>query len=207
MSVSPRRHVDREQERALHRRLVEDDPVAPAELAATYLASLFNWLKNRNRQVDEHLCEEAAEDALLVLIRNPASYHPDKRSLEAYLRMSGQGDLRNRLRKERKYLQRHRSWDDVELHKEAGKYHGAENPVPDGDEKPIRLESIVTQENEKLSEPERRVMDLLQKGERRTAVFAEAFGVSHLPLQEQRREVKRVKDRLKIRLRRAGRKE
>ena len=41
-------------------------------------------------------------------------------------------------------------------------------------------------------------------GERRTAVFAAAVGLSDRSLREQAQEVKRVKDRIKKRIERAG---
>ncbi len=59
----------------------------------------------------------------------------------------------------------------------------------------------------KLSLEERRVMDLMLDGERKTRVYAEALGLSGLPAAEQKREIKRVKDRLKKRLERTWGKE
>jgi len=53
-----------------------------------------------------------------------------------------------------------------------------------------------------LSDGEARVLDLMLDGERRTPAFAAALGISHLPVREQRQEVKKVKDKLKMRLKR-----
>jgi hypothetical protein len=47
-------------------------------------------------------------------------------------------------------------------------------------------------------------LDLMREGEKRTVVFADAAGFSDLPPEEQAREVKRVKDRIKKRIQRAG---
>jgi hypothetical protein len=57
-----------------------------------------------------------------------------------------------------------------------------------------------------LSEIDLRALELIVRKERRTGVYAELYGLLHLPLKEQRREVKRHKDRLKKVLERAGRK-
>ena len=58
---------------------------------------------------------------------------------------------------------------------------------------------------EGLSDAESRALDLLLDGERKTAVFAEALGIGHLPMKDQRAEVKRVKDKLKKRIERETR--
>jgi RNA polymerase sigma-70 factor (ECF subfamily) len=50
---------------------------------------------------------------------------------------------------------------------------------------------------------EQRCWEQMQQGERRHSVFAVILGVTHLPENEQRREVKRMKDRLKKRKQRA----
>ncbi len=57
-----------------------------------------------------------------------------------------------------------------------------------------------------LSETDRRALELILQKERRTSVYAELYGLLHLPAKEQRTEVKRHKDRLKNVLKRAGRK-
>ena len=67
----------------------------------------------------------------------------------------------------------------------------------------MAFQEIVPEVREGLNDAELRVFDLLLKGERKTAVFAAAFGISHLPKEQQVLEVKRVKDMLRTRLKRA----
>jgi RNA polymerase sigma-70 factor, ECF subfamily len=56
-----------------------------------------------------------------------------------------------------------------------------------------------------LQDPrDRQILALRLKGERRTEAFAEILGISHLPIEAQRREVKRTKDRIDKILRRHG---
>jgi hypothetical protein len=206
MSKSQEMRDRREQDAALQRRLLAKDPVATAELANDFLGKLVQWLRGRNRNVDEHLCREAAEDAILALIDNPHSYQPAKQSLERYLRMSARGDLLNILQREKKHRDKRVPWNVVELADEAGNYIGIEDPSPavdaDCDTETIRRTTIVEREAKQLSESDQRVLELMRRGERRTSVFAVAMGISHLPVAEQKREVKRAKDRLKKRLQR-----
>jgi RNA polymerase sigma factor (sigma-70 family) len=205
MNESPGSLPSRDDELALHRRLFKGDPTAPSDLAATYLGHLIGWLTSRNRRCDEHSCITAAEDALLSLAKQPQTYDPTRQSLAAYLRMSAQGDLRNALRSEQRHHQ-NRVAESVEQLTLARNKDGR-------DDHPARILEIEEETAkamghvlpgvcEGLSEPERRVLDLILTGQRKTAVFAEALGISHLPVHDQRADVKRVKDKLKKRIER-----
>jgi hypothetical protein len=57
---------------------------------------------------------------------------------------------------------------------------------------------------ERLPEAERPVLDLILSGERKNHVYAEAYGVAHLPPEERDRVVNRLKDKIKHQLKRAG---
>ena len=57
---------------------------------------------------------------------------------------------------------------------------------------------------EGLSAGEAAALELLRQGERKTAPYAAVLGITDLPEAEQRQQVKRVKDKLKKRLERAG---
>lgn len=197
--------------KALLVRLRSGDPTAPSDLVVAYLDDLACWLQGRNPAVSAEDCLTAAEDALLALIKNPTSYDPKRASLLGYLRMSASGDLKNRWRAEQRHVWRRTDLEDVELSPGEGKY------LRDGETDPAqRLEvkersqvsaKVVGVLRARLSLEERRVMDLMLDGERKTQVYAEALGLSELPAAEQEREVKRVKDRLKKRLERTWGKE
>src|SRR5712692_10548250 len=111
----------------LHQRLIDSDPTAPADLAVTALPPLVLWLRDHNRDIDPDLSNEAAEEAVLSLIRNPGSYRPEVLDLLAYLRMAAQRDLQNLLHRERKHHEQRCSWDCVELTSDAGKYLGRDD--------------------------------------------------------------------------------
>ena len=192
---------------ALHERLVAGDPTAPADLASTYLDRLIGWLFRHNPGVDPHICATAAEDALLALIKSPASYRREKQSLEGYLRMSASGDLKNLLRSERRHARRRTTLEAVELSLAAGKYLWDEDSDPAriiGQADDERQSPLLSGVQETLTREESQVLELMLEGERRTEVYAAVLGLTNRPILEQRREVKRVKDRLKKRLERAG---
>jgi RNA polymerase sigma-70 factor (ECF subfamily) len=187
----------------LHRRLCEGIATAPAELARVFLPFLLVHLRRVNPAVHDHLCQSAAHDALVSLIKHPASFDPARGDLAAYLRMSAQGDLINLLKKEGRHHQGRHPWHLVE--------HAAENRNDLGrdDDPSLPLRIAEEQELADLNAPdlegpewtdeERRVIALMRRGERSTAVFAAALGLSSLPSEEQKREVKKVKDRIKKR--------
>jgi DNA-directed RNA polymerase specialized sigma24 family protein len=186
---------------ALHRRLCAgDDPVAPAEFARAYLDPLVAAVGRRFPGVDPHVVEQAAADALLDLVRHPDRYDPDRRKLRGYLLMAARGDLLNLLNREERHRRRRVSLDDVELTAAGG------NEVMGADGL-ARLNDYpsLTRVRDALTEPDRRVLDLMCQGERRWEVFAAALGVANRPRVEWRRTVKRVTDRIMRRLQRAAR--
>lgn len=194
--------IETEREHALYARLLNNDPLASADLAERYLDALAGWLQRRNPGVgDPHLCTVAAGEAILALIKAPRSYDPARRSLEGYLRMSAQGDLLNLLRAERRHTDRRASLDAVELSSVVGKQ------LWDVSGDPARIvereaEVLVAQPPTVpgLTPQEEQVLVLMQQGERKTVAYARLLGLDRLPVVEQRQEVKRVKDRLQKRL-------
>jgi RNA polymerase sigma factor (sigma-70 family) len=200
------------QHQELYQRLLAGDALAPSDLADAFLDLLATELQRYNPTADPHLCAEAAEDALLALIKNPRSYDPERAALAGYLRMSARRDLQNRLRKERRHSDRRADLEAVEISPVVGKY------LQDGEADPVHI-LIAREEIEEmiaalprvpravldgLTEQEREVLALMRRGERRTSEYARALCITHLPFAEQQRRVKQVKDRLQKRLQRAG---
>ena len=193
---------------ALHRRLVERDPTAPADLAVEFLQTLIDWLAEHNRSVHPDLVGEAAEEAILALIRNPLSYRPEDSPLERYLRMSARGDLKNLLHRETTHRARTARLEVVELSDVDGKYLGREDDpalrlIAEEEAADLR-EAVPETVRAGLTAVEARVLELMLQRERRTAIYAEVCGVADRPIPEQRRLVKRIKDRLQKRLERGG---
>jgi RNA polymerase sigma-70 factor (ECF subfamily) len=193
---------------ALHQRLCAHDPTAATDLAVAYLEPLVVWLHPTAPHVADDVRLEAAEDAILTLIRKPESYHPEIQTLEVYLRMSAQGDLRNLLRKEQRHHKGRVPLQRVELSADAGKYLGRNEdptlPLRLAEEEQRIASAIPDSVRRKLSEADVRALELILRKERRHGVYAELYGLHHLPMEEQERIVKRHKDRLKKVLKRAG---
>jgi DNA-directed RNA polymerase specialized sigma24 family protein len=190
----------------LHARLCAGDPTASADFAAAYLPWLEAWLGRRFPRVAPDLRADAAEDALVSLIKRPGAYVPGRGDLAAYLTMAARADLANLLRKERRHRRALLPLQDVELSPAAGKYLVGADPAAarDAAEGEAERADFFAGVAAGLSPGERLALELLRRGERSTDVFAEALGLAGLPGPERAAEVKRVKDRVKKRLRRAG---
>jgi RNA polymerase sigma-70 factor (ECF subfamily) len=208
MPRSPAQPPTQQDALALHQRLLAQDPTAANDLADAYLELLVIWLGEIAPKVSEDIRLEAAEDAILALIRKPESYSPELQTLEVYLRMSARGDMLNLLSKERRHKKREVPYSSVELLPDAGKYLGRNDdpalPLSLAEEKQSGLSTIPGSVRRKMSETDLRALGLMLQKERRNAVFAELYGLLHLPTEEQERMVKRHKDRLKKVLKRAG---
>ncbi|MFQ5741084.1 MAG: RNA polymerase sigma factor [Acidobacteriota bacterium] len=190
----------REWEKEIHARLLEGDPTAPAELAEEWFELLITKLSNRcSHTCGRGLISQAVEDALIDYLKNPSQFDGEKLSLFGFLRMVADRDIRNELAKLRRRSKRERPIEDVE-HLVWDGNRGTEERLTQG----IRARRIAEEVAQVLDEKELEVFELMVAGERRTSEFAEMLGLSKLPSPEQRREVKRWKDRIKKRLQRHG---
>lgn len=184
----------------LHLQLLANDPSAPAEIVARLFVPICEALRRKYpaRQFEE-LANQAAGDALVSYLKRPEQYDSAKGELSAYLRMSAMGDFKNALRSERN--RQEKIQPGVELSQIAGK----EEPEADSFLSAIHADEL-REEIRKLFREERdwELAALIIDQERRTEAFAEILGITHLPMEEQRSEVKRHKDRIKQKLRRFG---
>jgi hypothetical protein len=109
--------------------------------------------------------------------------------------MAARRDLANVRAKERRHYRKREVRDCVELAAPGG------NSLADADF-PSFDDPDIAPLVAALPDVERRVLDLMRTGERRTEAFAAVLGLGGRPEDEQQREVKRVKDRVKKRLKR-----
>lgn len=184
----------------LHRQLCDENGprTATAEFAERFFPFLRCWLAERNPGLDPDLYDEAAGEALVSLFKNPHAYKPTQGSLTAYLKMAAHGDLLNLLRREARHHRGRLPWEGVELDRSTGKYlRGDEDELGAAD-------AVLADMLAGMTAEERRVFDLMRQGERRTVVFAAVLGLTGRSDKEQEKEVKKVKDRIKARLKRAG---
>lgn len=196
-------------DRALHARLLQRDPLAPSDLAVGYLEPLCAWLDRQNefRDIDRDVLRTVTIDLILSVAERPEQYDPERLGLEAYLRMAVRGDVRNARASERRRIERLVPLgdpEDVELSR-AARNSLVEGPADPAD---VVAEAEAVDANTiaairgHFDDAEWEVVQLMMESERRTSVFAPILGLSDRPRAEQEREVKRTKDRLWKRLQR-----
>jgi RNA polymerase sigma-70 factor (ECF subfamily) len=188
--------------RRIHERLLAEDPTAPAELADAVWPTLVDKLgKGSPRLRGSGLVEDAATDALFGYIKQPGKFDPKKRGLLGFLVMAAEGDLRNALAKVKRRQLREVLLEDVEDPRLAG------NKDLDGRalDSALDLEKVRKSLDELFpDEADRQAVQLMLDGERSTEAYAQVWGLQTLSAEEQRREVKRNKDRVNKRLQRLG---
>jgi hypothetical protein len=200
MDDAPEPLPERRQELELYRRLVAEDPTAPADLASGYFDHLVHWLIEHNsRSIHRDLYSQAADDAITALIKNPLSYKPSRKRLAIYLRISAQRHLQDILPQQNPHRRGRQKMNFVEFSQNAGQYTGRDNAKSRGLERRSQNE-VLAAIREGLPERDLQALDLMLKGKRGTEVFVLAMGLSHLPKSDQSREVRRVKDKLSKRL-------
>jgi RNA polymerase sigma-70 factor (ECF subfamily) len=189
--------IDEEWCRAIHQRLLSGDPTATAELAETVGSVVFEKLQRKYPRQDPEMVRDAAWDAVRGYMGQPAKFDPSKRGLVGYLVMAAERDLLNALAKARR--RRENLVDLVELVDVGGK-KGQEQIEARMDADRIRpeLERLFT------DRADRAALEMMLEGERSTAAFVEVLGLGDLRPEDQRREVKRCKDRVKKALERLG---
>lgn len=192
---------------SIHERLLSGDPTAPAELAENILDILIKKLTSKYHYLnDPEIIFDAVSDALLSYIKNPKQFNPSKRGLLGYLQMASEGDLRNSLAKEKRRQEKEILSEDVELTSVGGNIlikggfsHNAGISV-DYEHGHKRVQTIL---NDLFNDPkDLKMAALILQGERSTATYVELLGLEGISVNEQRREVKRHKDRIKKRIER-----
>jgi RNA polymerase sigma-70 factor (ECF subfamily) len=195
----------------MHRRLLEGDPTASSDVAVAYLEPLVRALSVTGIRADDHDYQTAVEDALLSYIKGPGKYDPSRAPLATYLRMAARSDLKNLQAKATRYTGHTRTIEDVEL---SPAHRNSLHDTESNPESLVILGETIRERAERNTVPvavmngltpqEKAVLDLMRSGERRTSFYVDALGIEEWPAAEQRAEVKRIKDRLKVRIKRAG---
>jgi CheY-like chemotaxis protein len=183
--------------RRLYERLRDGERAALDVLVAALLPAVVDRLRRRFPEVDEHLLNDAAEDALLDLAARPARFDPQRGvPLDDYLFVAAWRNVVDRLRSEGRRRTREAEYAQRTL---AGLPRSEADTVETQHDFDALLARLGGSD---ASEAERRALRLLLEGERSPAALAGALGFSDLPPEIARREAKRWKDRLLKRLRR-----
>lgn len=188
--------------RQIHERLLQGDPTASADCAQAVIGPLTKRLEGRFPELrGSDFLVDAVTDAVLSYLKRPEQYDPAKRGLLGFLTMAAVGDLRNALAKWHRRKEMEVPLEDVDLEAAAGNMQvGPHDSAGDVD-----LEEIRSGVSALFDDPrDRRLAELVLEGERSVKAFARILKLENLSIDEQRREVKRHKDRIKKRLERYG---
>jgi RNA polymerase sigma-70 factor (ECF subfamily) len=198
--------LSREFGEGLHQRLLGGDPIASSELVLAYLDPLIRRLGRRFPTIaDITIIHDAVTDALLQYVQFPQRFNPAKASLDGYLSMAARGDLLNALRKERRRMTRQVRLESVAERELRGNSLVERDNEDASSEALVSASQLMRRLQREISDPrDREVLQLMLEGERKTARFANALAIHNLSEGEQRRIVKRCKDRLTKRLQRLG---
>jgi RNA polymerase sigma factor (sigma-70 family) len=199
--------IEREEyARQLHVRLLQLDPLAPAEFAEAFLEELVRRLRAKTGSgYEEILLQDAATDALLDYVQHPSKFNPQKSALFTYLTMAAYRDLLNMITKEQRRRRREVPLQNVEeTLSEGNNIIEVEEQVLDSMTAAERTELLRRVAEEFPNKRDSELLDLMMNGERRTAVYSNVLGIQNLTLSEQRKIVKRHKDRITKRLQRLG---
>lgn len=168
----------------LHRRFLEGDSAAFDLIAEKSLPILTRRLVVRFKQLGPDV-GEAVEDALLDYRRRPSRFDPTRGSFAEYLYRIAWRNALDRSRSEIRRRQREADW----ARSGASRFNESWEPKMD----------LAVAKWLRVPASEMEALDLWLAGERRTALLVAALGLSELALLEQRREVKRFKDRMRRR--------
>jgi RNA polymerase sigma-70 factor (ECF subfamily) len=189
----------------IYRRLLAGEPDAPSDMIELFLEPLARALRARFPNVpDPNLVTDTVEDTLFNFVQQPARYQPEKGTLWNYLYMDALGDLNNAWKRENKRLAALVPFDPV-AHDRAARNDEIEAAVERLAPDPPPGGLTMAQLRQEIPDPrDWAVFELMLEGERRTDVYAQVLGIAGQPVAEQRRLVKQVKDRLRLRLKRRG---
>lgn len=197
----PEASPSQEQLLALHRALLDGDVTASSRLAELLLPALLRRFVGR-RDVDRTEVESTVGLSIARYLRDPGRYDPARAPLLAYLYQDALGDIRNEVAK------RVRRPEDATEDGVLALVPARGNPTPEDDvvdrldplDLPRSLVDAAMAQIEVLGEEDREFLRLRAEGVRSSHAYAAVLGIAHLPLDQQRREVKRAKDRLDKRL-------
>lgn len=196
-----------QEELAIHQRVVNKDPTAFAILSEKYLSVVTNHLKRKNpkiARVDRELIYDTVIDSFVKYLDTPQKFNPSLKGLLGFLIMDTQFDLQNEWTKRVK-----RSRKTKELVENPNSVRNNTNTLSDSQDPHSQLVE---------SEAQARVNDLIERvfkdpvdrelasmvlsSIKKTKDYAIALGIEHLPIKEQRQQIKRHKDRIKKQLER-----
>jgi len=189
------RYPSPEDERALHERVIQHDPVASNDVFMTYMDRIVKILMQR-LGCDEDAAHDSTVEVIFTYIHKPARYDPGKGRLFSYLMQAARHRVVDKRRSADARVRREQGF--VELPVRAPK-----EEMEDLVEARLVMRRLVERGHLK-NERDWDALGLILSGERSTEVLAVALGLTSLPREELKRAVKRHRDRLMKLLERFG---
>lgn len=191
------------EELQFHQRiLARNDPIVWDQLATRLYPILVQELTNRMYQgTDSMLIEEAVGEAFLNYCQNPSRYNPSLSTLKSFLLMEAEHDLKNALARERRQTQ-------YQVPLGSSYNDGVEQDIID-ESQDLDAHVQVNELRERIlrvfTDPlDKGIAELLLDRVRSAEPYIRLLGLDGLPDSEQKKQVKRHKDRIKWHLRRIG---
>ncbi|MFP2924245.1 sigma factor [Pyxidicoccus sp. 3LG] len=181
----------------LHERVLQKDPVAHADVFKAFMDPILRILQEEDRCSGDD-ANDSAIDALFAYLGAPQRYDRSRARLSTYLIHAAKRRAMDRRRSREARDRREREFavtTDIQ----------ARNPKDVLDAAVEARRAVDLLETIRMGPRELLFLKLILQGESSTAKLAEVLGKSDLPEAEQRREVKRHRDRLMKMLERLGR--
>lgn len=184
---------------SLHGLILAGDRVASSEFAEISLPLLERYLRNTHPHVDQELVWDACTTTVLDLCERPEIWKQEKLPISRFLKMSARADLKNAIdRSVRKSGLDNLT--DPAVFPASGATRSAEDEALEED-----LSALVDRYAPVLPlKSDREVFLLMISGVRDEREYARALGVDGRPPAERKVHVKRAKDRIKQKIRRAA---
>jgi RNA polymerase sigma-70 factor (ECF subfamily) len=184
----------------LHQRLLAGDVTAPRELAERLIPLVRRRLGQLEHSVEDPAMVRSAIGLVIArYLRHPERFDPDRGGLVGYLAMEARGDVLNELATLDRRRGHERPADNIVELERPGRDTTVEEEVLerlDPGDVPPDVARAALQALSELDEVDRRLVQMMADGVRSTAAFAAVLQLSHLPVDLQRKAVKRHKDRL-----------
>jgi RNA polymerase sigma-70 factor (ECF subfamily) len=179
----------------LHQCLLDGSPTATSEIAELFIHLLIKSLRGDFKQVrDPHLVDMAAADALVNYFEHSEKFEPAKSSLFTYLRIRAKSYLLNSLGQSASAKKVVELGEAETVYKIAGE--GEKHSEAAIVSHTFQAE-IMQQVQKYITDPtDLRFVGLMIQGVRDTAEYAKVLGITDRPFAEQKRTVKRHKDRI-----------
>ncbi len=191
-------------EYAFHQRmLASDEQEVFEELASSLYHRLvydvFQRIGNSSPSFNPHMVEEAVGQALLDYNDEPERYDPERSTLRSYLGMMAHSHFRDARKKEQRYADHQVSFSLLSALEMEQQLASSTEEV----ENAFVVKESLEQLNAAFTDPiERRIVSLIVNRVRSRDPYVRVLNLQHLSEPEQRKEVKRVRERLVKRMRR-----